>query len=281
MARSRRDRDDDDDDDRPSRRRSSRDDDDDDDRPAKKKASRRDEDDEDERPAKKKPVSRSRDDDDEEEERPAKKKPVSRARDEDDDEERPAKKKAKSRRDDDDDDDDRPKKRRRVVDTRKSGGPMLLILAGVGGVVVLGVVGLLLFLFVFNENPKSAFEDAQNAVENKDAGRLYDRLDTDTQKLIVSSVQMQVKMDPTLSAHANKTGRELFVAVAEEQKKKEKNSPFEQTVFKKAKVESVEESGDTATLTVRNTSGEISKVKMVKQEGRWRISLFGGGVFGK
>jgi hypothetical protein len=227
-----------------SRRRDD-DDDDDDDRPVKKNRSRRDDD----------------DDDDEDE----------------DEDERPSKKKSRSRRDDDDDDDDededeRPRKKLKKKARRKAGPPVALFLGiGGGAVVLLLVAGIAAFFLFFNETPTNAFNDFQNAIQAKNYGRMYDRLDTDGQKFLDGMSELSVKMDPNMAAHKDKKGREAFIAMAQEGDRKGTNKMNEQ--FKRATVETVKADGDFATLTIKTSEGKTETVKMRKQNGTWRIGF--------
>jgi len=227
--------------------RSRRDDDDDDDRPRKRSRSRRDDDDEDE----------------DEDDTPRKKRRYSIAGD-----------------DDDEDEDDRPRKRKVVKRRKKAnggGGALLLILGLVGvAVLLLGGGGVAAFFLFFNENPKSAFEDFQNSLVAKNYGHAYDRLDPDAQRSISGLMEL-VKMDPKMSAHRNKSGRELFIAVCEEADKNsaqtgKADGPVDRWK-KKATVESVKEDGNSATLTVTTFEGKTETRYMKKIEGKWRLGI--------
>ncbi len=113
--------------------------------------------DEDERPVKKK-VKASRDEDEEEEdERPKKKVSKNRDYEDEDENDRPKKKVSKNRDydDDEDDDEDRPRhKKKGKKKPQKSKLPWILGLAGGGGIALLGILTLVLFLtdtFPFNK----------------------------------------------------------------------------------------------------------------------------------
>lgn len=225
--------------------------------------------------------SRRRDDDDDDDDTPRRKK--SRSRDDDDDEdedEDDAPRRKKSRRDDDDDDDDDPRRRLRTPKRSKKssggGGPLLLILGLVGGFVLLAGGGVAVWLIFFNETPKSAYEDFQNSLVAKNYGHAYDRFDPDAQRGISGLLEL-TKFDPKMAAHRGKSGRDLFIAVGEEGDKNNAQSGKQDGMFdrwkKKSTVESVSQTGDTATLTVKSSEGKVETVYLKKIEGKWRISL--------
>lgn len=236
----------------PRSRRDDDDDDDDDYRPKKKGRSRRDE---------------HEDEDEDEDDRPLRKK--ARARDDDDEDE------------DEDEDDDRPvpkKKRKGVKKSRKkagSSGPLLLILGLVGGFVLLVGGGLAVFFLFIYDTPKSAFEDIQNKFVAKDYGGVYDRFDSDARKMFDGVAEL-AKLDPSMAAHTNKKGKELFVALCEESDKKNAASGKKDDMFdrwkRKSTVDSVKEDGDKATLTVKDPDGKTSTMYMKKEDGRWKLS---------
>ena len=234
-----------------SRRRDDDDDDDDDDRPVKKSRSRRDDDDDD-------------DDDDDEDERPTRKKNT------------------RSRRDDDDDEDDDPRRRLKQKKAKKKGGSpaqLFIILGVVGGLLLLGggVVVALVFLM---ETPERAFEDLKDAHLKKDYGRVYDRMDKETQQDFEKSAQLLIQFDKSLAVHNGKKGRELFVAFTAEMEKRggvetKATDKFREEI-KNTKVESVVVNGDTATLTIKGGNGRTETITMVKQDGTWRMKKKSG-----
>ncbi len=132
-------------------------------------------DDEDDRPPVKKKAKASRDEDeDEEDERPKKKVSKNRDYEDEDENDRPKKKVSKNRDydDDEDDDEDRPRhKKKGKKKPQKSKLPWILGLAGGGGIALLGILTLVLFLtdtFPFNkkEDKKVANNPPQDGGPN-------------------------------------------------------------------------------------------------------------------
>jgi hypothetical protein len=228
------------------------------------------------------PRSRRDDDDDDRPRRRTRRDRDDEDDDEDDEDDRPSRRRS-SRRDDDDDDedeDDRPRKRKAVSRGRKKAGgsgPLLLVLGLAGGLFVLLAGGVAVWLFVFNDTPERAFEDFKDAAVKKDFGRMYDRMDRDGQREMEKQAEILVQIDRSMSGHSGKKGRDLVVAVNRELDGKATGgrtsiSDQMRKDIEGTKVEKVEVNGDTATVTVRLTTGGTRTGKMVKQDGRWRIS---------
>lgn len=168
-------------------------------------------------------------------------------------------------------DDDRPPR-------KKGGGVLLVVLLG-GGVLLLTAVGLTIWLIFFlkpaaappsTETPQRAFDEFQDGAISRDYGKVYDRMDHETQMAVDGEMAL-AKNAPEMAPHKDKKGRDLFVAGMEESQKKGPNGGFSMDASKRMRVEKVEENGDEATLTVRRADGEMTTWEMVKQEGTWRI----------
>ncbi len=290
MARFRRDDDDDDDDDEKPRKKSRRPaDDDEDDEPvrptAKKKPAKPidddDEYDDDTPPPKNKPVvkaapkKRVDDIDDEDDDPPPKKKPAAKKPivDDDDEDDTPRKKKKPVAKEDDDDDDAPRKSKFNGKGKGKKGGlPKPLLIGGALALLFLicGGAALGSYFMFFNDSPKAAFEDYIAAVEKDDAGRMWDRMDKQSQDEMAKNMELVSKFGPNKDKYKEKKGKELFVAVVADATNNGMR-PFDKG--EKPIVESYTTDGSIGSVSIKTANGTKMTIPCVKEDGRWRLQF--------
>jgi len=127
------------------------------------------------------------------------------------------------------------------------------------------------------ETPQSAYETTVQAAKAGKYGEVWDRFDKQTQGrfdafMTLARVPLVMKLtvagDTELADQiSNASGKQLFTLLAE-------NSPQVQQQMSQleANVKSATIDGDQATLTVTN-DGKTETVKLLKEDGRWKISL--------
>jgi hypothetical protein len=177
-------------------------------------------------------------------------------------------------------DDDRPvrmtKGMEKAIRAAQGKRRRLILGVGIGAVVLLvGLTALGVYWFTPppppTESPQAAFDDFQAAVAANDHGRVYDRLHPDSYDMLGAQIQASMVLDPEMKPHREKRGRELWIAYCQEQQKKGSTTYGLMDRWRTpAAVESVQEDGDTAMLTVRTQDGRTESVRMKKHNGEWR-----------
>jgi hypothetical protein len=190
--------------------------------------------------------------------------------DDDDDDAPPARNKARRGTDDDADDfDDEPRPKKKLKAKAKS-NTGLIIGISVGALVLIGGVIALIFLLGGSGTPKKAFESFAKAAEKKDYATLYDGMDSKSQTTINGLLALMSSFDPKFSG---KSGKELFVAVLTDSENRKGGIGSDFPIGKKITVLSEDVKGDRATLRIKDDTGREESVVMVKEDGKWKVSI--------
>jgi hypothetical protein len=172
------------------------------------------------------------------------------------------------------------KKKKKSKQKPEADKKKLLIIGGAiaGVLLTFGCISLVAYFVFFNggartaaDSPKIAYLDYISALKAEDAERAWERMDQETQNLLVEEYEQLAKKEPNVEKYKGKTGKALYLAVMAANYKPPSGQTIDPSLMPVVLSQTID--GTVGSVTLKMYQAPNITIPCIQENGRWKLQL--------